>query len=55
LAILNAFGSKGVILAPFFAHQWVKHWKYGKEMNEEVNPKTCKIPKIKENKTTFVP
>ena len=55
LAILNAFGSKGVILAPFFAHQWVQHWKNGKEMNEEVNPKTCKIPKIKENKTTFVP
>ncbi len=55
LAILNAFGSKGVILSPFFAHQWVQHWKNGKEMNEEVNPKTIKMPKIKENKTTFVP
>jgi len=55
LAILNAFGSKGVILAPFFAHQWVQHWMNGKEMNEEVNPKTIKMPKIKENKTTFVP
>lgn len=37
--IFNGFGTKAVMLAPFFARQFVEHLKEGKPLHPEVDPK----------------
>ena len=37
--IFNGFGTKAVMLAPFFARQLVEHFKEGKPLDPEVDPK----------------
>jgi glycine/D-amino acid oxidase-like deaminating enzyme len=39
LGILNGMGSKGCSLAPYFAHQFVKHLLYGQEIAPEADIK----------------
>ncbi len=37
--IFNGFGTKAVMLAPYFAKQLVKHFQTGSEIDKEVDPK----------------
>ncbi|MHA8060190.1 NAD(P)/FAD-dependent oxidoreductase [Aquirufa beregesia] len=37
LAIFNGFGSKGVSLSPYFAHQWLAEWKAEGQINSEAS------------------
>jgi len=37
--IFNGFGTKAVMLAPYFAKAFVEHLKYGKPLDPEVDPK----------------
>ena len=55
MSILNALGSKGVMLAPFLANNLVQNWYSNTELIEECDIQRIKLPKIKEIKTTFVP
>lgn len=44
--VFNGFGTKGVMLTPYFAKQFVEHIYYGKELDNEVD---CRRFEIKNN------
>lgn len=41
VGVLNGLGSRGVLLAPFFAHQLTQHIYNGAELHPEVDVKRC--------------
>ncbi|MCY7359141.1 MAG: FAD-dependent oxidoreductase, partial [Rudanella sp.] len=41
VGIFGGFGSKGVSLSPYLAHQFARHLLEGKDLDNEVNIQRC--------------